>query len=474
MRLIIALRIFNPSEPTVIKAPRLALTGAGGKSSALFCLGREIAETSPSQPVILTTTTHLSIGQTLLADHHFEVQGPEDIQKIASCLPAGVLLITGARADKKEAQSLEDKIAGPGQNEIEELYELANERQLPLLIEADGSRRRPLKAPASYEPVLPDWIEHVVVVAGLSGINQPLNETWVHRSERFAKISGLNFGDSITPEALVQVLVHPEGGIWNLPPSARRSILLNQASTAELAATGNAIAGDLLRVYERVVIADLASPGAQQPETADQVVTVHERIAGVILAAGSSQRMGQAKQLLIWKGEPLVRQVARTALAAGLDPVILVVGAFSEEVVAAVQGLPLQIVYNPAWETGQSSSLVSGLTAAQEQAGHPGIGGAVFLLADQPQIPAPLIRNLVEIHAQNLPPLVAPQAGGRRGNPVLFDRVTFPDLLALRGDVGGRSLFSKYPATWLTWLDERILFDVDTSEDYDRLLQSGD
>jgi molybdenum cofactor cytidylyltransferase len=78
---------------------------------------------------------------------------------------------------------------------------------------------------------------------------------------------------------------------------------------------------------------------------------------------------------------------------------------------------------------------------------------------------------LVERHATTLSPLVAPLTGGRRANPVLFDRRTFPDLLALTGDVGGRSLFARYPVEWVTWHDESILLDVDTQSDYQHLLE---
>jgi molybdenum cofactor cytidylyltransferase len=81
-----------------------------------------------------------------------------------------------------------------------------------------------------------------------------------------------------------------------------------------------------------------------------------------------------------------------------------------------------------------------------------------------------LLRSLVDLHASTLAPLAAPMVDGRRANPVLFDRRTFPDLLALEGDTGGRSLFSKYQPVWLPWLDSSLVLDVDTQEDYERLL----
>jgi len=98
------------------------------------------------------------------------------------------------------------------------------------------------------------------------------------------------------------------------------------------------------------------------------------------------------------------------------------------------------------------------------------VGGAIFLLADQPQLTSSVIRALVEKHAQGLYPIVAPMVMDRRANPVLFDRLTFPDLLTLEGDVGGRAIFHKYRVEYLPWHDDRLLLDVDTPEMYQRLI----
>jgi molybdenum cofactor cytidylyltransferase len=170
--------------------------------------------------------------------------------------------------------------------------------------------------------------------------------------------------------------------------------------------------------------------------------------------------------LLEWHGEPLVRHVARTAQTAGLSPVVVVCGAESGKVHSALEGLDVVCVENDAWQSGQSSSLQAGLGALPQQA-----GAAVFLLADMPQIPATLVRLLVERHSHTLAPVVAPLIDGQRGNPVIFDRVTFPVLLQLHGDVGGRVLFSRYPVSWVPWHDSNLLLDVDHLEDYQRLLE---
>jgi molybdenum cofactor cytidylyltransferase len=192
---------------------------------------------------------------------------------------------------------------------------------------------------------------------------------------------------------------------------------------------------------------------------------VYESVAGIILAAGAAKRMGQPKPLLMWRGEPFIRHVARTAVAAGLSPVVIVGGAHTTDIQAAVAGWPVTVVYNAEWAEGQSTSVRCGLQTLP-----PEIGAAIFLLADQPHCPVELVRGLIERHAQSPAPIVAPLIGERRGNPVLFDRSTFDDLRSLRGDVGGRAVFARHAITYLPWHDVSLLLDVDTPEDYQRLM----
>ena len=191
----------------------------------------------------------------------------------------------------------------------------------------------------------------------------------------------------------------------------------------------------------------------------------------MVLAAGGASRLGQPKQLLDWHGQPFVRAVAETALAAKLRPVLVVTGAYHDKVSAALEGLPLEIVHNPDWEQGQSTSVgaaVRALTKPGEES-----AAALFLLVDQPQIPVTLIRAVLDTYAKSLSPIVAPLVDSRRGNPVLFDRRTFPSLAAVEGDAGGRKVFSKFPVIYVPWLDARAGLDVDTIEDYQRLLDEG-
>jgi molybdenum cofactor cytidylyltransferase len=426
-------------------APRLALVGSGGKTSALFALAQCFRG-----PVLLTTSTHLSVEQARRAQRQLLVDDPRQIWEHESqLLQPGSSLIRGA-------VGADNRVQAAGQAVLDELLAFARQHHLPLLVEADGSRQLPLKAPADHEPAIPGWAETVVVTLGLSALGQPLSADWVHRLERYAAAAGVPEGTIVTPEIVTRVACSPRGGLKGIPERARRVALLNQVDTPALEATAARMAGALLlQGYDAVV------SGALRQE---RVHAVYEREAGIILAAGRSARFGAPKVLLDWHGKPFVRQTAEIALRAGLSPVIVVVGAYAAEVRTALADLPVQVVSNPDWADGQSTSLRMGLAAAD------GAGAAIFLLADQPHLPVTVVRELLDIHRRSLAAIVAPRVDGRRANPVLFDRVTFADLQAVSGDQGGRAVMERWPVTWLDSAERRLLVDIDTPEDYQRLL----
>jgi len=478
--------------------PRLAFVGAGGKTTALFQLGRELLidpasrTDSPANQfpaVFVTTTTHLGAAQASMADCHFIV---DNLSSFETAPGSGVTLFTGPEVERQ-------RLAGLDAAALARLLELADRRRVPLLIEADGARLRPLKAPADHEPALPRFVDAVVVVAGLSALGKPLEAERVHRLEQFAALAGLEPGEEITYEALARVLTHPQGGLKGIPAGARRVLFLNQADTEELVRAGRGIALRCQSHYDAVVVGSLTpnpSPegrgegGSLTPDPSPEgrgeeeslslryiwVSSVHEPAAIVLLAAGGSSRFGSPKQLLDWQGQPLVRHMASLALSAGCSRVRVVVGAYADEVRRALEGvpqrgIPLEIVENPDWQEGQASSVRAGIQGLPA-----GTGAALFLLVDQPLAPVSLLRGLLDLHAQTLSPLVAPLCQGRRRNPVLFDRVTFPELLALQGDTGGRALFVSpqgYPVAWLPWEDERLLMDFDTPEELARLREES-
>ena len=225
--------------------PRLAFSGAGGKTTALFRLGREYLDLSAHNSayslstVFLAATTHLAVEQLPMADRHIVVDENGTVAPPPGGWPAGLLLFTGPLGQDRRTSGL-----SPAQ--MDQLFACSEQAQIPLLVEADGSRQRPLKAPASHEPAIPAWVDTVVVLAGLSGLGKPLNAEWVHRPERFSELAGLPLGQNMSAEALVRVLSHPSGGLQGIPEGARRIVLLNQADNPELQAAAQKMAPELL------------------------------------------------------------------------------------------------------------------------------------------------------------------------------------------------------------------------------------
>ncbi|UCD97516.1 MAG: putative selenium-dependent hydroxylase accessory protein YqeC [Chloroflexota bacterium] len=442
----------------------IAFCGSGGKTTAIFSLAHQL-----DGPVFVTTTTHLGADQVALADQVIIIDDQSNIENIIRQVGDEVVLLVGGRLEPQ-------RLTGIPNGKLAEIFEYTKHNGHNLLIEADGSRQLPLKAPATHEPVVPPFVDCVVVVAGLSALGKPLTSEWVHRPEIFSKLSSLSLGDQITPKSISQVLGDIRGGLQGIPPGARRLCLLNQADIKKLQSQARWIARDLLSHYEAVLITtcirkrsevDRDEKDSKDMAARCNVLAVEEQIAAIILAAGGSNRMGTAKQMLPWRGEPLVLHVVRAAIEAEFAHIFIIIGAAGDEVKAAIRGLPIKIVENPEWQSGQSSSVRAGLAELPK-----GLGGVVFLLADQPHVSSGLMKALIERHANTLSPIVAPLVHGQRGNPVLFDRTTFIDLHKVQGDTGGRAIFSKYPIEWLDWVDESILLDIDSEEDYRRLLSS--
>ncbi len=187
------------------------------------------------------------------------------------------------------------------------------------------------------------------------------------------------------------------------------------------------------------------------------------RVAAIVLAAGRSTRMGGPNKLLAEiGGRPLVRIAVEEALSSAARPVIVVTGHQHERVEAVLAGLDATVIHNPQFAQGLSTSLQAGLAALPSDA-----DAAVIMLADMPQVDSALIDRMIAAYdPQKGAHVVVPTVAGKRGNPVLWSRRFFPDLLALQGDVGARHLIGRYPeAVTEVAVDGRAAFaDVDTPD----------
>jgi molybdenum cofactor cytidylyltransferase len=193
-------------------------------------------------------------------------------------------------------------------------------------------------------------------------------------------------------------------------------------------------------------------------------------IAAIILAAGRSSRYlagggAEASKLVAcYRGEPLVRRVARATLASRARPVVVVIGHARIDVEAALAGLPLAFAFNPDFASGLASSLRTGVAALPEAA-----LGAMVLLGDMPDVEAEMIDRILETFAAHPDASAAvPVYAGRRGNPVLLGRELFAAVARLEGDEGARRLLREADRDRVVEVpfdDAAVTLDIDTSDD---------
>lgn len=190
-------------------------------------------------------------------------------------------------------------------------------------------------------------------------------------------------------------------------------------------------------------------------------------IAAVVLAAGKSSRFGRPKQLLTYRGHSLLRHTVDCARAGGCDPVVVVLGAYADDLRPELEATETRVVVNSDWQSGLGTSVRVGVRAVQQ--GYPTTRGVLLLACDQPKIAADVVRNLRERFETTGARMVACEYAGTVGVPALFERSLFSELLKLSSSQGAKSVLEGHAddVARLAWPDGAV--DVDTPEDYDGL-----
>lgn len=190
------------------------------------------------------------------------------------------------------------------------------------------------------------------------------------------------------------------------------------------------------------------------------------------MAAGASARLGEPKQLLRFGEQSLLRCAAQVAISLENQKTVVVLGANREKIIHEIADLPIEIAVNEDWQSGMSRSIKSGLQKLLETAPH--CAAAILMLCDQPFVGEQTLRKLIQKFAATKKPIVACEYAKTVGVPALFAPETFGDLLNLQGEAGARFVIQKFAAAGLAKIAApEAAFDVDTIEDYRRLLNAS-
>ena len=191
----------------------------------------------------------------------------------------------------------------------------------------------------------------------------------------------------------------------------------------------------------------------------------------ILLAAGSSSRMGQSKQLLKIDGEPLLVHIAKVAVQSGIGPVIAVLGANEAAHRKIIEPMNVKIVVNPGWETGMGSSIKTGLRHLIKIL--PDTEAAMIMVCDQPLLTSDHLQKLTGALSGNDKLVSASHYSGTAGVPALFHRSLFPEILAMSDDEGAKKIIQQHLHDTVAVNFPEGAIDLDTQEDHDRFLRPG-
>ena len=189
----------------------------------------------------------------------------------------------------------------------------------------------------------------------------------------------------------------------------------------------------------------------------------------IILAAGKSSRLGRPKQSLLYKDSTLLNKMVRTAIATNCGPVVVVLGSNAEQFITDCESAIT--IINENWEQGMASSIQWGLDTLVNK--FPSLKGVIISVCDQPYISTEILQQLIDKHRKSNLPIIASEYSGTMGTPSFFHSSIFPELMQLEGDKGAQGILQKNKQRVETIEFPLGKEDIDTAEDYNRLLKTG-
>lgn len=356
-----------------------------------------------------------------------------------------------------------------------------NDSDLVIFCEADGSKRKPLKAHAEHEPVIPRTTDLTLIVFGCAGVGKPLTEQFVHRTDLFSEVIGKEKGEHVEFGDLIALL--RSGHFFKgIPRTSRIAVIFNQVDLLPDSLSSN----DTLRQWAEDALAITPidavffTSGAGDAHRTEFGLVRPEMdsplFSAVVLAAGLSRRMGNENKLLLPLGSKTVlERTLGQVLKSDIRELVVVLGHEAAEVKQIVMKVTdtkvppttiVKTVLNECYESGQGTSVASGVRHLGERS-----VGCFFVPGDQPFVSPAVMRTLAESSEKGK--IIVPEIAGTRTSPALFDRFFYEELGKLNDDRGGREVMDAHKEDCIvlpiTYSDERVVFDIDTRDDYETI-----
>lgn len=428
--------------------PVLSVVGGGGKTSLIFRMMEEL--TAAGKKVLITTTTHMAYEP----DRPFAEDG--DMISIKQNLEEYGYTIAASLDREKH------KIGALSEEKLKEIKVLAD----VILIEADGAKRYPLKVPASWEPVIWEQTDLVIAVVGMDAVGRPIREV-CHRPECVADFLGKETEEKLTEEDIVKIVLSTEA-LRKCVDGREYRVLLNKADIPGKSQTAESIADRLEEQVIHVTWGSLTEKeyhicGKAETERkrAAQMSSKRVKLALIMLAAGNSRRFGSNKLMYQVEGKTMYRHVLEELQKAAAkmqnSRIVVVTQEKFAEIIDAAKEIGAEALINPQPERGISSSMQIGLESAKDA------DACLFTVSDQPWLTAETIIALYDAFQSENKGMACTIRGEKTGNPCIFSKKYYRELMEITGDKGGKQIIKRYPedVTYLKISDERELQDVD-------------
>jgi len=436
--------IFN-----IQKGDTVSFVGAGGKTSLISALAREL---SREFFVAVTTTTKVYPFDSRDFSNFFggidEYQPVNDIADMNIKIPA----FFSGRDSEGKCLPLDDD----GIMYLTEIFDV-------VLIEADGARGKSLKRPRANEPVVPDISNKVVWVTGMDVLGRKFSDELVFKPESFVE-TGMQDEDEIDIRNLRHAL-YSSGGYLDKLPGKEIYLVLNKVDAAPNFDVDSA------RLLWHPRLSGLVISGLDGGQRVFREINNKEiPVTIVILAAGMSERFGTQKLLADYKERPLICKSVNTALESEAEKIIVLIPENSPDLRAVVESCGrVEIVENPDAWLGLSTSIKAGLKRIVDENGN---SHAMLLLpADMPNIDTRLINDVLITFRDSGAPISAPFENDRFGHPVIFHPAMFPEIQKITGDIGCREIVRQDPelVKTVTPVKSETQADIDTPADLERI-----
>lgn len=417
--------LFSETEESKV----VSVVGGGGKTSLIFGLAEEFLRVG--KKVIVTTTTHM----------RYEPECPfaesADLKVVQKNLYQYGYTVVGT------FDEMNKKIGHVSDEKLSELKKTAD----ILLIEADGSKGLPLKVPESWEPALWTGSDVVIGVVGMDALGKRIGEI-CHRPEKTAAFLNKSLEDYIEEKDIVRIVESKDGMRKNVQENCKYYVFLNKTDIPGKMKAAETICRMLMNKNIQAVCGSLK----------EKRCYIHRSIAFVMLAAGKSSRFGSNKLLYEVEGKTMSQRTMEQLKKASekIPGSRLIVVTRFEEILQKANQLGFQTLINEFPEKGISYSMKLGIEAAQTDA-------CLFSVADQPWLTADTITALTESFFKEKKGMACLTDGHNTGNPCIFSRKYYEELMELSGDRGGKKIIKKYPedVTYVCIENVRELQDID-------------